>query len=282
MSDSVKIVKASGLIENYDESKVAFSLHQARVPITLVNQTISYLNGKVRNNMSTQELHDLVRDYLTKKDLIANAINYDLKRAIMRLGPSGFPFEKYFARILNFQGYHTEVGVIIAGRCVNHEIDIEAQKDDAHHLIECKYHNTPGNKTDVQVALYTYARFLDIRGTLNEQAENHNVFHQVWLVTNTKVTKDAVDYTSCLNIKLISWTYPHHGNLRDMIIDSGLYPISSLIPLTPPQLQTLMGREIVTCIDLKNALNEHKVTDIISNQEKEELLRYIHAVGPVQ
>lgn len=273
----IKIVKASGIIENFDPNKVSFSLHQARLPIGFVNQTLAYLNSKIKPNMTTQEIHELVRDYLDQNGRHAEAINYDLKRAIMRLGPSGFPFESYLARILNFQGYRTEVGVVIAGRCVSHEIDIDAQKEDKHFLIECKYHNAPGNKTDVQVALYTYARFLDIRAALVEKQEHQSQFHQAWLVTNTKVTKDAVDYSKCLNINLISWTYPHHGNLREMIIDAGMYPITSL-NLEPAQQQALLQRGIVACSDLKDALNEGKVADIISNNQKQDLLKKIQSV----
>ncbi len=276
MTDSIKIVKASGLIENYDENKLSFSLHQARVPIALVNQTMAFVRSKLRNNVTTQDLHELVKDYLTQNGLPAEAINYDLKRAVMRLGPTGFPFEKYLARILETQGFKTEVGLVIAGRCVSHEIDIDAQKEDQHYLIECKFHNAPGNKTDVQVALYTYARFLDIRAALTEQT-HHAQYHQAWLVTNTKVTKDAVDYASCLNMRLISWTYPHHDNLREMIIKSGLYPITSL-DLSLGQQQTLIQRNIVACIDLKDAFAENRVSDTISNDQKQKLLQKISSI----
>ena len=270
MNDSIKVVKASGLTENYDEKKLSFSLHQARVPIAMVNQTLSYISSRVKDSLTTQEIHELVRIYLEQNGLGLEAINYDLKRAIMRLGPSGFPFEKYIARILNQNGFQTEVGVVVAGRCVSHEVDIDAQKENHHYLIECKFHNTPGNKTDVQVALYTYARFLDIRAAITEQV-HHAQFHQAWLITNTKVTKDAVDYAKCLNMHLVSWTYPHQGNLREMIISSGLYPITSL-DLSLPQQQSLTTRGIVVCQDLLDAFKQERVSDIISQEQEKWLL----------
>jgi len=276
----VKITKASGLIEEFDKDKFAFSLHQAGVPIAKVANVTAYLNTKLKEGMTTGQIHQLIKEYLAQDKMMTQSMNYDLKRSVMRLGPSGYPFENFFAKILNLRGYRTEVGVVIAGRCVNHEIDVDAQKENQHFLVECKFHNAPGSKTDIQAALYTYARFLDIRAALSEQAEHQSRFHQCWLVTNTKVTKDAVDYAKCLNINLVSWTYPHHGNLREMIIESGLHPVTSL-DLGVQREQTLIQRGIVTCSDLGQALKESRVSDIVSNQEKEALFAKIKAVCPM-
>jgi hypothetical protein len=80
----------------------------------------------------------------------------------MELGPSGFPFEKYVAEILKYQGYRVEVGVIVEGFCVKHEVDIIAEKEAKHFMIECKFHNQPGTFCDVKIPLYINSRFLDI------------------------------------------------------------------------------------------------------------------------
>ncbi|MBI3282690.1 restriction endonuclease [Candidatus Curtissbacteria bacterium] len=274
---AIKIIKASGLIENFDENKVAFSLHQAGVSIAGVAKVMAFLNTKLQDNMTTNQMHDMVKNYLQEHEMIVQATNYGLKRAVMLLGPSGYPFEKFFARILNLKGYRTEVGTIISGRCVKHEVDIDAQKENLHYLVECKFHNAPGNKTDIQAALYTYARFLDIRAALTEQAEHQSQFHQCWLVTNTKVSKDAVDYAKCLNINLISWTYPHHGNLREMILESRLHPVTSLN--LGQREQTLIQRGIVTCSDLGDALKSNQVSDIFSNKERDDLLDRIKTIS---
>lgn len=64
----------------------------------------------------------------------------------MELGPSGFPFEKFISEILKFQGFAVQVGVIVEGHCVKHEIDVVAEKGEEHFMIECKFHNTQGIK----------------------------------------------------------------------------------------------------------------------------------------
>jgi len=73
---------------------------------------------------------------------------YSLKNSIMELGPSGFLFEQYFAAILKEYGYRTRTNQMIGGMCATHEIDIVAEKDGVQYLIEAKYHNTRGIKSE--------------------------------------------------------------------------------------------------------------------------------------
>ena len=62
----------------------------------------------------------------------------------MELGPSGFPFENFIGHIFRHDGYSTDVGVIMQGNCVTHEVDVLACKDDRCYIVECKYHNQAG------------------------------------------------------------------------------------------------------------------------------------------
>ena len=66
-------------------------------------------------------------DYLVKEDLNL-AANYGLRRAIGELGPAGFLFEQYVEIILQTYGYQTKRNVIMRGACVEHEVDVSAQK----------------------------------------------------------------------------------------------------------------------------------------------------------
>jgi hypothetical protein len=101
----------------------------------------------------------------------------------MSLGPSGFPFEIYFAKILENYNYKTKVDNIIPGKIILHEVDIIAEKNKKKYMIECKYHNEIGVHTKLHVAMYTYARFLDVKK-----------YDIPWLVTNTKCVDVALDY----------------------------------------------------------------------------------------
>lgn len=136
----------------------------------------------------------------------------------MSLGPTGFPFEKFVAGLLQNYGYKTKVGKVIRGKCVDHEIDIVAEKDGKRCMVECKYHNALGIYTDLKVALYTHARFLDLGDD----------FDQAWLVCNTKLTIAARKYAKCAGLKIMSWRYPREESLERMIEEKKLYPITIL------------------------------------------------------
>jgi len=170
--------------------------------------------------------------FLLEKEQPHVAARYDLKGAIMRLGPAGFEFEALVAEILKRYGYMTERNLMVQGACVEHEIDIVAQKRNSDksrldwHMIESKYHNTPGIFTGLKVALYTWARFADLlEGARMGKCRK---FSEAWLVSNTKFSERAITYATCKNLRLIGWSYPHDGSLKKLIEDKNLYPITVL------------------------------------------------------
>ena len=70
-----------------------------------------------------------------------SASRYKLKKALMQLGPSGFLFEKLVGKIMEQEGFKTNVGVIVQGNCVQHEVDVIAQKDNIPHPSNAIYLN---------------------------------------------------------------------------------------------------------------------------------------------
>lgn len=272
---SPNIFKASGISEEFSQSKIRHSLELSKVPDHLIPEVVRYIDSHLNSNGSTTDLHDLIRQFLAQKGLYAQSFDYDLRRAIMRLGPSGYPFEKYVAQLLNALGYDTQVGQIIKGKCISHEIDIVAHQADKHYLVECKYHNQPGTKTDVQVALYTQARFLDISNVLTHDPDHQTEQYQSWLVTNTKVSQDAVEYALCQNMNLISWSYPAKGNLKDWILETKHFPVTSIISLNDRQIAALLNQDIVSCINLHNILKTRDLSEIIPDDQKPSILSQI-------
>ncbi len=218
------ILKGSGETETFDRDKFCRSLRLAGAPDRVVRKVCVLVAQELRPNASTEQIEKKTARYLAKEDLLL-AARYRLRSAIMELGPAGFFFEEYVAAILREYGYKTQVGTIMKGHCLSHEIDILAEKENVHHIIELKYHNRRGVKTDVQVAMYSYARFLDI-------AAAHQKFevkkHFAWVVTNTKFTKSAITYAACMNIQLLGWHYPKSGSLEQLIEEKSLYPVTVL------------------------------------------------------
>lgn len=238
----IKVLKASGEWENFSEDKVRNSLAHAGADSILIDKIITHIGPELYDGISTHQIYSHIFDLL-KKEKSHLITRYNLKRAICELGPTGYPFEKFVAGVLDFYGYHTQVNQIMKGNCVEHEIDIVAQKDGKKLMIECKFHQKSGEKVDIKTALYVYARFLDVR-----QREN---FNAAWLVTNTKVSADAIDYGICTGLKVISWNYPSDFSLSHLIAQSNLHPITVLEDLSAEKKKELLEKGVVFVKDLR-------------------------------
>ncbi|MDP2907096.1 MAG: restriction endonuclease [Nanoarchaeota archaeon] len=233
------VIKESGQKEKLNFYKIKTSIMFAGGSESLANKAVREVREKAYPGMRTRDILHMVLGILREEPGIAQ--RYSLKRAIMMLGPTGFPFEKFVARVLREYGYKTKTDMFVAGKCVVQEVDVLAVKDGKKYMVECKYHNSPGNRTDLKVAMYTHARFLDIQ---------HKGFVQSWLVTNTKCTSEAEIYARCNGIKVISWNYPPNEGLEKMLMQKNLYPITSLESLTLKIRERLVGANLMLVSDL--------------------------------
>ena len=261
-----QIIKASGDQEDFSEEKLVRSLAGSGLTVDTASQTLNYLKSHLRSGITTHDIFGQVSGYLRDNAPKENYFNYGLKRAIMKLGPSGHPFERLIGDLLERYGYETQVSVTLGGECITHEIDVIAVKDNKTYFIECKYHNAPGTKSDVQVALYTYARFLDIKKAMEALFDKERIY-QPWLIINTKLTYDALDYAKCMNIKSTTWSFPKEESLHSLIINSGLHPVTVLDSIPENKLQSLLERDIVTCFRLNKAIESNSVNDILNPSE---------------
>lgn len=236
------VVKKSGVEEEYDEEKVRHSMQRVGVPDQLQPEVLSHIKGKFKDGkMTTDDVFYHVMEYLEPRDR-KSSLRFNLRQAIFELGPTGFPFEQYLAQIFRTMDYSVTTDVIMNGDCVRHEIDLVLEKENHKEIVEVKFHNHHVVKTDVQVALYTYARFLDVK--------DKNGVDNVWLVTNTKLSTDAIAYANCKGMPVIAWNYPEHGNLQDLVEDPQMYPITLLTSLSEQEKRRLIEKNIVFCRDL--------------------------------
>lgn len=249
MKMPIKVKKFSGELVDFDESKLVNSLKAAQADHNLATKIVKEVNQSLYDGISTKEIYQKAFKLLKSRQR-PSASRYKLKRAIMELGPSGFPFEKYIGHILNFDGYDTEVGIIMQGNCVTHEVDVLAKKDDRCYVIECKYHNAQGKPNDVKIPLYIHSRFNDIRNRLIAMNPDSDIKYSSWIFTNTRFTSDAIDYAKCSGMQLISWDYPQNKSLKYRINKSGLFPITSLTSLSKREKSLLLDEGIVLCQEI--------------------------------
>jgi hypothetical protein len=260
----VQIIKASGEKEEFDKRHIESSLMRAGASSKIARDIANQVAKSVKPNMKTGDILNLALKLLKSQPVIAT--KYNLKRAIMNLGPHGFLFEEYLAQILQKYGYKTQTDVILKGQVVTHEVDVIAEKGKVA-MIEAKYHNSPGTHTDTKVALYTHARFLDLK------SNPKNKLDESWLVTNTKCTHRATAYSKGVGQKIIGWSYPKKGNLQELIEAKSLYPITIYIDVSDAVKDKLLKAKLVLASDLqkfsvdelktKTGLNEKVLSDLL-------------------
>ena len=235
------VIKANGDSQTFSESKILESIRRAGISADLQTRVLEHVKNKLRENIPTSEIYHHITEFLENENPFAKT-TYSLKHAIMELGPTGHPFEDYAASILQTQGYTTTVRSTLLGKCISHEVDVIAQKENTKVMVEVKFHNTVGIKTDVQVALYTQARFEDL-----QQSQS---FSNAGLITNTKPTSDVIAYAECSGMKLLSWDYPEGDSIRDIVNKFKLYPITVLTSLSQLQKQELLNQGIIMTSDI--------------------------------
>lgn len=250
---SFTVTKADGNTEFFKVEKLRRSLRRAGANPEEVNRIITDIEAKLYDGIRTQEIYRYAFEMLRQRGAPA-ATRYSLRRALFGLGPTGFPFERFLGRLFEAEGYTTKTGIIIQGHCAPHEIDIAAYKSDHSFVGEAKFHARPGIKTDLQVAMYSYARLVDLRDA-TICTEDICGIKEFWLITNTKFTTTAEKYGACAGITMLSWDYPRKDNLHDRIQRAGVYPITVLQTITSAQIATLLTHDIILCQDLLN--NQH-------------------------
>ena len=157
----VSIIKASGEVMPFYSERLKRSLLKAGASEAQADTIVLQVQEKLYNGILTKEIYQQAFQLL-KDSSRPVAAKYKLRRAIMELGPSGFPFEKYVAEIFRRKGYSVQTGKIVQGHCVKHEVDVIAEKENRYLMIECKFHNQTGIACDVKIPLYINSRFKDL------------------------------------------------------------------------------------------------------------------------
>ncbi|WP_418639010.1 ATP cone domain-containing protein [Winogradskyella sp.] len=247
----IDIIKSSGEKVKFSLEKLRASLKRSGAEEHIVNQVLDKVRDELYQGISTKEIYNRAFALL-KKNKSYFASKYKLKKAIYELGPTGFPFERFVSAILKYSGYKTEIGKILQGKCVSHEVDVIARKNSEVTIIECKFHGDQGLNCNVKIPLYINSRYRDIKDNWQKLRKKEDPLTQGWVVTNTRFTKDALEYGNCCGLYLLSWDYPLKDGLKDRIDRLGLYPITVSTLLSQREKQFLLSRSVVLCRELIN------------------------------
>lgn len=276
----MKIVKFSGDIVDFNPLKLKQSLLKSGASPTVVETILATIQKEIYEGISTKQIYKKAYGLL-KKASNTNAARYNLKEAIRLLGPAGFFFEKYIARLFASDQFETRTNIILQGKCVSHEIDVLIKKDQVISMIECKFHMGKDANSDVKVPMYILSRFNDLKDRQHTIFSGKESISKCWIVTNNRFTSDAIAFSKCSGLNLLSWNYPENNNLKTKNDYNFLYPITCLTTLSLAEKDRLLVLDVILVKELVNnseclekiGLSANRIKNVL--KEASELCQYI-------
>jgi Holliday junction resolvase len=247
----IYVKKLDGRTEKYDSSKLKKSLSNSGADEETINKIMAKVDRVLYDGIETKKLFKFAFKEFKKFEPYGSS-RYNLKNAILRLDHEGFHFERLVAKIFQRKGYSVKLNQIVRGKYVQHEIDISAGKGKEKIMIECKHHAKPWLGTDIQTALYVYARFIDVK----------KWFAAPMLVTNTKFSPQVLTYSKGVGLKLMGWKFPKNDSLEYYIEKFKIYPVTMLSTLDSKKISELFKMNVLLVRDL-SSMSVSKISKIL-------------------
>lgn len=276
----MKIIKHSGNIVEYNPIKLKQSLLKSGASPITVSAILKTIEKEIYEGISTKQIYKMAFGLL-KKECHSHAARYNLKEAVRMLGPAGFFFEKYIARLFAAEKYQTLTNLVLRGNCVSHEIDLLIKKNDEIAMVECKFHMGKDANSDVKVPMYILSRFNDLKDNGYAIFTRNDMISKCWIVTNNRFTSDAIAFAKCSKLNLLSWNYPENNNLKTKNDRHHLYPVTCLTTLSLAEkdkllvLDVILVKEIINnsdCLE-KIGLSPNRIKNVM--KESSQLCEYI-------
>lgn len=244
MTAAPVITKADGSHEIFDPKRLIQSLERSGAGAHAAQRIARLITDSVVPGASSKEIYTRAFSLL-RKEARPVAARYALRRALLELGPTGHPFEDFISHLFRAEGWQVETRKSVRGKCISHEVDLYASRPEQnmHLAAELKYHNDPGYKTDLKVALYVKSRFDDIFSC--DPKVRSCPIDRGLLVTNTKFTSEAIAYSACANVELLGWGYPEDETLFMRMNRARVYPVTALTGLSHAEKRLLIEQGVV-------------------------------------
>lgn len=255
----MRVKKYTGELVPFDESALRHSLTRSGANEEEVNLVYKTIQSSLYDGISTKELYEMAFNTLRGKKN-SYAARYSLKKAIRELGPEGFYFEKWIARLFQEDGYKAITGQTVQGHAVSHEIDVVALKGNEMLAIECKFRNDAEAKISVTTPMYFKSRKDDITGISYTFFNKQQEFTDGWLVTNAYLTKDSIAFGEYYKMNLLAWDYPKDNSIKLRVDSNAEYPVTCLTNITDQDKAMLLKNQ---CILVKDLLHQPQVLDQI-------------------
>lgn len=213
----INVIKADGSRQLFEKYKIVRTCLRMKASEDAAEEIADKISRQVYNGITTKQILKMIFRYISEyRPEIKHQIN--LREAVSLLRPKP-DFEQFIALLLKKEGYDVKTNKIVAGKCIEHEIDAIASKGNEKLYVEVKHHYQPHTYTGVGV-------FLEAQATFEDLIESNSNFSKAMVVTNAKLSEHAKRYAECKNIGAIGWRYPEEGGLEVMIENNELYPIT--------------------------------------------------------
>jgi hypothetical protein len=248
--NQIFIINLRGEKEPFSFKKVYNSARRVGASRKVAENIAWRIEKMVYPGMPTREIFEKVTELLHSKTP-KSALRFNLKTAMRKLGPTGFPFEKFTGDIFSHQEFKVKLNQEIQGSCLKYEIDFLAEKGKILYIGECKYRNLPDNLVHSNDVLYNYAKFRDLKeGAFCQNFLKKGIDLKFVIVTNTKFTQRAIEFSKCHHFELLGWRYPKKRGLEYFIESKQLYPITILPSLTKKISSVLVEKKMMLVQDL--------------------------------
>ncbi len=246
----MKVTKYSGELVHYDEQKLINSLRKSGADQAMAESIVKEIESELYEGIPSKKIYK--RAYQLLKNISnVHAARYNLRTALLGLGPAGFFFEKFIAKLMQELGYQTKINIFLQGKCISHEIDILLLKNDLVTLVECKFHSGQDAKSDVKVPMYILSRFNDVKDRKYDLFSAKRSISKCIIVTNNKFTTDAIQFGECSGLNMLGWDYPQKNGIKELVDRYRVYPITCLTTLTKEEKDQLL---ILDCINVKDLI----------------------------
>jgi hypothetical protein len=232
------VIKADRSEQAFKREKIINTILRVGVKEPVAEQIADEIEEQCYDGIPTRKILEMLFDELKPyKPIIAFRNNLRKSISLLRSKPD---FEFFIQKLLEEMGYTVTPNCICQGKCVEHEIDAVAKKNEETLLVEIKHHKNEHTMTDLETCRGMRAKFEDLTEGFQEGVHPFP-FSKAMIICNTKLTKHALRYARCRNIDHLNWY-----ELEKLIEERNFYPITLLKGPKKKERDKLINEKIIT------------------------------------
>ncbi|MDP3955286.1 MAG: restriction endonuclease [bacterium] len=216
MVGKISVTKYDGTKQTYDQEKVVNSLIRSGVVKEEVARILAEIETQLYDGIPTSKLYEIVNSSLDKSDFIRGPHLYRLREILAEM--DSIDFEKFVQKILETEGYTCRWNTIIKGLCIEHQVDLIAQKEGKTYFVEVKHHTNFHRNCGLGMVVELWGRLDDLQNGFKKGLDKYD-FAKTWLFSNTKFSEHAKKYAKAKDLILTGWRFSTLGSGLEKMVE---------------------------------------------------------------